>query len=151
MTNKMACAPSEDSAQAGHPPSLIRVFGVRINKAWVLSYPLSARRRLIRLGGCRAHIIVDVLSCCGSINIIPVQRKNQIQLEKRKIHRVKINYYMQMGSLGQVLCQISFVKQIFLHFLKTNRTYTCILLQQNFSHKMQRTSVSISSFMYFFK
>ena len=28
-TNKMACAPSEDSDQPGHPPSLIRVFAVR--------------------------------------------------------------------------------------------------------------------------
>ena len=28
-TNKMACAPSEDSDQLGHPPSLIRVFAVR--------------------------------------------------------------------------------------------------------------------------
>ena len=45
-TNKMACAPSEDSDQPGHPPSLIRVFAVRIKKTWVLSYPLSAQRRL---------------------------------------------------------------------------------------------------------
>ena len=45
-TNKMACAPSEDSDQPGHPPSLIRVFAVRMKKAWVLSYPLSAQRRL---------------------------------------------------------------------------------------------------------
>ena len=28
-TNKMACAPSEDADQSGHPPSLIRVFAVR--------------------------------------------------------------------------------------------------------------------------
>ena len=28
-TNNMACAPSEDSDQPGHPPSLIRVFAVR--------------------------------------------------------------------------------------------------------------------------
>ena len=48
----MACAPSEDSDQPGHPPSLIRVFAVRMKKAWVLSYPLSAQRRLIRLSGC---------------------------------------------------------------------------------------------------
>ena len=41
-TNKMACAPSEDSDQPGHPPSLIRVFAVRMKKAWVFSYPLSA-------------------------------------------------------------------------------------------------------------
>ena len=41
ITNKLACAPSEDSDQPGHPPSLIRVFTVRMKKAWVLSYPLS--------------------------------------------------------------------------------------------------------------
>ena len=39
------CAPSEDSDQPGHPPRLIRVFAVRMKKAWVLSYPLSAQRR----------------------------------------------------------------------------------------------------------
>ena len=51
-TNKMACAPSKDSDQPGHPPSLIRVFAVCMKKAWVLSYTLSAQRRLIRLGEC---------------------------------------------------------------------------------------------------
>ena len=40
-TNKNECAPSEDSDQPGHPPSLIRVFAVRMKKTWVLSYPLS--------------------------------------------------------------------------------------------------------------
>ena len=30
------CTPSEDSDQPGHPPSLIRVFAVRMKKAWVL-------------------------------------------------------------------------------------------------------------------
>ena len=40
------CAPSEDSDQSEHPPSPIRVFAVRMKKAWVLSYPLSAQRRL---------------------------------------------------------------------------------------------------------
>ena len=29
-TNKLTCAPSEDSDQPGHPPSLIRVFAVRM-------------------------------------------------------------------------------------------------------------------------
>ena len=33
----MVCLPSEDSDQPGHPPSLIRVFAVRMKKAWVLS------------------------------------------------------------------------------------------------------------------
>ena len=45
-TNKVACAPSEDSDQPGRPPSLIRVFAVRMKKAWVLSYPLSTQRRI---------------------------------------------------------------------------------------------------------
>ena len=46
------CVPIEDSDQPGHPPSLIRVFAVRMKKTSVLSYPLSAQRRLIRLGKC---------------------------------------------------------------------------------------------------
>ena len=40
------CASSQDSDKPGHPPSLIRVFVVRMKKAWVLSYPVSAQRRL---------------------------------------------------------------------------------------------------------
>ena len=40
------CAPSEDSDQPGHQSSLIKVFAVRMKKPWVLSYPLSAQRRL---------------------------------------------------------------------------------------------------------
>ena len=40
------CAPSKDSDQPGRPPSLIRVFAVRMKKPWVLSYPLSTQGRL---------------------------------------------------------------------------------------------------------
>ena len=39
------CAPSEDSDQPGHPPSLIRVFAVRMKKHQALIYPSSAQRR----------------------------------------------------------------------------------------------------------
>ena len=42
-TNKMACASNKDVTNM---PSLIRVFAVRLKKAWVLSYPLSTQRRL---------------------------------------------------------------------------------------------------------
>ena len=52
---------------------MIRVFAVRIKKDWVLSYPLSAQRRLIRLGGCpgwsvfaERTVILLVLSWGGS-------------------------------------------------------------------------------------
>ena len=44
--NKMACTPSEDSDQPGHPPNPIRVFVARMKKSYVLSYPFSAQRRL---------------------------------------------------------------------------------------------------------
>ena len=40
------CAPTEDSDQFEHPPSLIRVFAVRKKKYWVIIYPLSAQWRL---------------------------------------------------------------------------------------------------------
>ena len=77
-TYRVACAPSEDSDQPGYPPSLIRVFAVRMKEAWVHSYPLSTEQRaktLIRLGGCPgwsesslgAHAIVLVLLWGGSI------------------------------------------------------------------------------------
>ena len=47
MTNQQTgCASSEASDQPGHPLSLIRVFAVRMKKAWVLSYPLGVQRRL---------------------------------------------------------------------------------------------------------
>ena len=42
----MVCAPSEDSDQPGHPPSLIGVFTVRLKKAWFLSHPLSTQQWL---------------------------------------------------------------------------------------------------------
>ena len=51
-TNKMTSWPRKDSDQPGHLPSLIRVFAVRLKKAWVLNYSLSTQRRLIRLSGC---------------------------------------------------------------------------------------------------
>ena len=68
------CAPSEDSDQPGHPPSLIWVFAVRMKTAWVLSYPLSAKRGLwsdwadtqadLSLPWAHSHFVV--LSYCGS-------------------------------------------------------------------------------------
>ena len=45
-TNKMTCAPIEDSNQAGHPPRLIRVFSVPMKKPLDLSYSMSGQQRL---------------------------------------------------------------------------------------------------------
>ena len=68
------CAPSEDSDQPGHPPSLIRVFAVRMKKPWVLSYSLSASEGSDQTGRMPRSIwvfaghklIFLVLSCRGS-------------------------------------------------------------------------------------
>ena len=53
------CVPSEDSDQPGHPLSLIRIFAVRMKKAWVLSYPLNAKR----LSGLSLHWAHMPLCC----------------------------------------------------------------------------------------
>ena len=61
----MICAPNEGSDQPGHPPSLIRVFAVRMKKAWVPCYPLSfvdfvMRRLMYRWAPLKKDEIVHV-------------------------------------------------------------------------------------------
>ena len=80
QNQQCGCAPSEDSDQPGHPPSLIRVFAVRMKKAWVLSYQLSAERRLwsaqadLSLCWAHTHFVGFVMSfsfvvlCGGTFN-----------------------------------------------------------------------------------
>ena len=73
---KIDCAPSKDSDQPGHPPSLIRVFAVRMKKPWAHSFLLSAQRRLLSVclalrsfsWFCRAvtNSELDTSSCTGS-------------------------------------------------------------------------------------
>ena len=76
-------APSEEDLP-GHPPSLIRVFADGKKKAWVLSYPLSAQRKLwsdwayaqadLSLRWAHSHFIGFVMSrlkyafACSDIN-----------------------------------------------------------------------------------
>ena len=57
------------------------VFAVHMKKPWVLSYPVSAQRTLIRLGGCPgwsesslgAQVILSVLSWGGSYGLCYVK------------------------------------------------------------------------------
>ena len=54
-TDKMTCTLSDDSGEPGHPPSLIRVFAVRMKKLPVRMKKLPIEclaKTLIRLGGC---------------------------------------------------------------------------------------------------
>ena len=74
QNQQMNCAPSEDSDQPGHPPSLIRVFTVGMKKAWVLSYPMRGSEDSDQTGRMPRLIwvftghtlILLVLSCRGS-------------------------------------------------------------------------------------
>ena len=67
--------------------SLIRVFAVGMVKAWVLSYPLSAQLRLIRLDECQgwyeslmgAYIILLILSWGGSQSLSVARNVNLFQ------------------------------------------------------------------------
>ena len=78
-------APSEDSNQPGHLPSLIRVFAVCTKKAWVLRYPLSTQRRLIRLGGCPA----DLSLCCTHSHFVDLSSDGSNMFEHWIVHQAK--------------------------------------------------------------
>ena len=65
MTKQTKWVCAQRRLRSGHSPSLIRVFAVRMEKAWVLSYLLSAQRRLIWVSAGRTLILL-VLSCRGS-------------------------------------------------------------------------------------
>ena len=67
QNQQCGCAPSEDSDQPGHLPSLIRVFAVRMNKAWILSYPLNAQRRL---WSDWADAQADLSLCCAHSHFV---------------------------------------------------------------------------------
>ena len=67
QNQQCGCAPSKDSDQPGHPPSLIRVFAVHMKKAWVLSYTLNAQRRL---WSDWAHFVGFVMSWLISICLL---------------------------------------------------------------------------------
>ena len=65
QTNKTTCAPSED--RSDWASRRIRVFAVCVEKTWVLSYPLSAQRRLIRLGWADAQADLSLRWAQGSV------------------------------------------------------------------------------------
>ena len=111
-TNKMACAPSEDSDQPGHLPSLIRAFAFCMKKAWVLSYSLSAQRRLWSLGRCLgwsetllgAYAILLVLSQGSSYTWSLHARENRVLGQ--------LNLFIFLGHLLTCtkMCTVKFLK-----------------------------------------
>ena len=92
-----------------HPPSLIRVFAVCMKKACVLSYPLNAEWRLIRLGirpglsesSLGAQIILLVLSWGSS----------DIEDKTSSLHQAELHYNSKHPDaemiFGHFLCVLS--------------------------------------------
>ena len=105
-TNKVACAPSEDSDQSGHPPSLIRVFAIRMKKAWVLSYPLSTQRRLWSDG---VAALADLsLRWAHSHFVGFVMRRLKIQLQE---DIAALTEWEPQEKHLQMLCHAHYIRQ----------------------------------------
>ena len=143
----MACARSEDSDQPGHPPSLIRVFAVRMKKAWVLSYPLSASedsdqtgrmpRLMIRLGGCLglSESSLGAQSFCwfchGVAQIIRFQRIDNLSFHisaRLESVRTQFPYVDFHSNKSQSNCTIQNNAQKMLGFNSTETAPFCWLL-----------------------
>ena len=102
------CTPSEDSDQPGHPPSLIRVFAVRMKKPWVLSYPLSAQRRLwsdwadaqadLSLCWAYTHFVGFVMSrliCISTVKILEIRTSQNFAVIILKFEQHGFNNYSE--------------------------------------------------------
>ena len=110
-TNKMTYAPSKDLDQPGHPSSLTRVFAVRLKKAWVLSYPLSAQQRLwsdwadaqadLSLCWVYSHFVGFVMRCLKYLFALKVSDMND-NFRLYEVHFKHLSRLMRKGSL--VLC-----------------------------------------------
>ena len=102
QNQKNDCAPSEDSDQPGHQPSLIRVFAVRMKKPWVLSYPLSAQRRLwsdwlICLRWAHSHFVCFVMS--RFISTVQTTRDGQIYHTRLRLQCSALNQYLHSKNI----------------------------------------------------
>ena len=119
-TNKMACAPSKDSDQPGHLPSLIRVFAVCMKNAWRMLKSFVTNWAHSEdwsdwADGCPgwsesslgAHVILLVLLWGGStVCVFPVSESylhfclspEYIRDKKKETHTVKHQFLWKMES-----------------------------------------------------
>ena len=104
-TNKMTCAPSQDSDQPGHPPSLIRVFTVHSKGSQGPNASSCGQQRLWSdwadaqadqslLG---TQVILLVLSCTGS-NDKGQQQKHPTGMVSNKLLWAETNFMPKHSS-----------------------------------------------------
>ena len=125
-------------------PSLIRIFAVPMKKAWVLSYPMSTQRRLIRLGECPgwSESSLGTYSLCWFCHVVAQmyvygnisdKRILSLDLDSAVVCTVvtRINGHIQAGHIHNIyihiLCKIRSVLGSFskvmtkIHFSRISR------------------------------
>ena len=102
ITNKMTCAPSEDADQTA--PSLIRVFAVRLNKGWILSYLLSASEDSSQPGRMHRLIWVFAEHTCHFVDF--VMHRLNISFDQKKKKRKKDSFTWTLYLLSRLIMTI---------------------------------------------
>ena len=85
-TNKMACAPSEDADQPGHPPSLIRVFAVRSMGNWGPNVSSCRQRRPHQTGRMLRLIWVFAGRTCHFVGFVMRRLISEVNKTTWKIY-----------------------------------------------------------------
>ena len=127
VTNKMSCNMTKPTKWYVHPPSLIRVFAVRMKKAWGLSYQLSAQQRLIRLSGCPCWFVSSLGAqsfcwfCCDGLIFLqffflhlPFSLKEPLCTA---VFQQRLNYYIVILSKMSWIEILYFWQQYILHII----------------------------------
>ena len=137
---KWECAPSEDSNQPGHPPSLIRVR-CPMKEAWVLSYPLRASEdfdqtgRMPRLIWVFAGltVILLVLSWGGSyVNASKRCRRNKKQWRPWSDCSLQEQSHLDLHCLLRPVCPKTGLLLLFFFLIWVS------LISSRVSHKVGR-------------
>ena len=102
-TKYTTCAPSEDSAQPWHPPSLIRVFTARLKKPWILGYPLRANEDADQTGWIPRLICVFAVRTCHFVGFVMLRLNCFVPLLPKI--KIAISYVPCTSTLP--LCPIS--------------------------------------------
>ena len=106
----MICAPSKDSDQPRHPPSLIRAFDIHMKKHWVSSYPVSTLRRrwsdwandqadlslcLVQSFCWFCHEAAQIIRVCNSKKMVPLFKCTPLYFQENSTDEAKVD-----GSLS---------------------------------------------------
>ena len=139
-TNKMACALSEASGQTG------RIFAVCMKKDWILSYPLSAQRRLWsawassdQTGRMPKLILVFAGRTCHFVGFVTMWLILLGSIFRSKIHFVRI-----LRKKYFFLCPIIFTSNFTqslshaLNYRHTGNSNCCVF------HKAKQTNMRVS-------